>query len=82
MGWNLAPSPSTAISRRPWCLAFQRSLRVAAVLGSMRWSEVSTPEGIALSPKNLAAYCSAASPSPTACLAWPMGDSPVTLRPW
>ena len=43
MGWNLAPSPSTAMRRLPLWRASQRAWMVSACLGSMRWSVVSTP---------------------------------------
>jgi hypothetical protein len=76
--WNLAPLPSTAMSRLPACASRHRALIWSARSCLMSWSEVSTPLGMADWPKNLAAYFSAPRPRPMAWRAWPIGDSPST----
>jgi hypothetical protein len=45
-----APSPSTAMRRLPLCLASHRCCIVSACWALMRWSLVSTPDGMACSP--------------------------------
>ena len=65
-GWNLAPEPSTAISRLDWWACFQRALSASASVWTMRWSLVRTPLGMAASPNSRAPYFSAPRPKPMA----------------